>query len=227
MPRRIAMSVLRTRCKRRADVEFDEHISDAEWNALISEKYGELYGLVCEAGLRYFETTSAITATGATSYTEPSDHLATIGLDYLGSSGTRRRLKELMVHERDRLAGQTGDALGYTLVDDQIYLYPNPSSGSYQLLYIPQSPDLSSYADGDLVDVVNPDGEAFLIWGVCVLAKSKSESDVSLAMAREDDARERLQVWAVNRSMSEGRRRPDPEWTFSTSTGFDEYGNPL
>lgn len=209
------MSDLVERCQKRADLEGNDHIESDEWKALISEKYGELHGIVTGAGLRYFETTSAITATGADSYTEPTDALAIVGLDYVGSDDTRRRLRMLSVNERDCLAGTTGEAIGYTIVDDQIYLYPNPSSGSYQLLYVAQSPDLSSYADGDLVDVVTPDGEAFLIWGVTVLAKSKSESDVTLAMQREDAARERLLIWAVNRVMTEGARRPEPEWGYA------------
>lgn len=214
MPRRFEMSVLRTRCQRRADLENDGHISDAEWNALISEKYGELYGVVCGAGLRYFETTSAITANGAASYDEPDDHLSTIGLDFISTAGERRRLHELMPFERDNYVanGATGEARGYTLVDNKIYLFPTPASGSYQLIYVPQPPDLSSYLDTDLVDVVSSEGEAFLIWGVCVLAKSKSESDVRLAAEREEAARDRLLEWAVNRSMSEPRRRPDPNW---------------
>lgn len=208
MPRILAMSTIRTRCKQRADMENESLISDSEWNALISEKYGELHGIVCDAGLRYFETAQSITATGATSYSEPTDHLATVRLDHLPGDGSRRTLREPEGYERSALSGQTGDALFYELIDDQIVFYPNPASGSYQLIYIPQSPDLSSYADADPVDVVTADGEAFLIWGVSVLAKSKSESDVRLAIEREAAARDRLQQWAVNRSMGEGRRRP-------------------
>lgn len=184
----------------------------AEWAALISEKFGELYGIVSGAGLRYFETSATITATGAASYDEPADHQATIGFDRVETTGARCSLMELMPYERARYAGQTGDAIGYAHVDDQIYLYPNPSSGTYAMLYIPQSPDLSDYADADLVDTVCADGEAFLIWGASVLAKSKSESDVRLAMEREAAARDRLLEWAVNKSMSQPRRRPEPNW---------------
>lgn len=222
MPRVLTMATLIERCKRRADLEGDGHVSDPEWRALISEKYGELHGIVSGAGLRYFETAQTITATGAASYTEPSDHLTTIGFDRVETSGARYPLVELMPYERARLAGQTGDAIGYSIVDDQIRLYPNPSSGSYELLYIPQPPDLSSYADGDLVDLVCADGEAFLIWGVSVLAKSKSESDVRLAQEREVAASQRLLEWSVNRSLSQPRRRPEPDWSTVTTNRWGD-----
>ncbi len=206
MSRTFEMSVVRGRCQRRADLEGDDHISDAEWNALISEKYGELHGIVADVGSRYFETTATITATGATSYDEPVDHHETVCIDHVSSDGTRRRLTRLHVTERNSLAGSTGDAYAYTHVDDQIFLYPNPTSGTYELLYMPQPPDLSEYADADLVDLINPAGEAFLIWGVCVLAKSKSESDVRLAMEREAAAKQRLEYWAAKNAVGDGRR---------------------
>ncbi len=208
MPRRLAMSTIVTRCQQRADLENDSHIATTEWRALISEKYGELYGTVCDAGLRYFETISTFTATGAAGYDEPDDHMATIGFDFISTGGTRTALVELMPGEAVSQAGQTGEACYFTIVDDIVSFYPNPASGTYVMRYVPQSPDLSAYADASLVDLINADGEAFLIWGVSVLAKSKSESDVRLAIEREAAARDRLLVWAVNRSMNEGRRRP-------------------
>ena len=67
--------------------------------------------------------------------------------------------------------------------------------------YIPQATDLSSYADADLVDVVTPDGERFMIWCTAVKALSKSESDVQLALAEREQARDVLREWAVKRML--------------------------
>lgn len=207
MPRRYELSELRTRCKRRADKENDDHIADAEWNALISEQWGELFEIVAGTGLRYFERTNSITADGSDSYDEPDEHGKTVGLDRVDSDGRRLSLLPLMPGERSRFAGQTGDAFEYAIIDDQIFLYPTPSSGSYELLYIPQPTDLTTLADDDLVDVVCIYGEAFLIWGVAVKALSKSESDVRLAMAERDRSAQRLLEWAAERDANEPRRR--------------------
>jgi len=200
------MSTIRTRCKRRADQENSTFIADAEWNALISERYGELYQIVVDGGGRYFETEGTITATGATSYDEYDDALHIIAVDFL--SGTKRRmLDEIMVQERQQLAGRTGEAFYWEFSDDQIYLYPNPSSGTYKVLYVPQPPDLSSYADGDLVDVCCPAGESFLIWSVALIAKDKSETNSQLALRMAEAAKVDLQMWAANRAINNPRHR--------------------
>jgi hypothetical protein len=213
VPRRFEMSTLVERCQRRADLEGDGHIAPAEWTALISEQYGDLFNVVSESGLRYFEFTATLTTTGAAYVTEPEDHFATLRIDYLvdgTTTGQRRTLDELMPQEEAAWSGHggTAEARAYALVDDRIYLYPTPPTGQlYEILYIPQSPELGLYADDDIVDVVSPDGEAFLIWGVTVKALAKSESDVRLAMSERDAARERLISWATMRALSQPRRR--------------------
>lgn len=207
MPRRYDLETLVGRCKKRADKENDTHISTAEWAELISEQYGELYEIVSGTGLRYFETVHSFTANGADSYDEPDDHGKTVGVDRVESDGTRVSLRPLMAQERTRYGGSTGEAVEYAIVDDQIFLYPTPSSGDYELIYIPQPPDISSYANGDLIDVVCIYGEAFLLWGVAVKALAKSEGDIRAAMAERDRAGVRLMEWAAERDANEPRRR--------------------
>ncbi len=220
MPRVYSLETLRTRCQQRADKENDAHISTAEWASLISEAWGELYEIVSGTGLRYFETTHDFTADGSASYAEPDDHGKTVGLDRINADDTRFTLRPLMVQERSRYAGQTGDALEYAIVDDLIYLYPKPSSGDYQLLYISQPTDLTALADDDLVDVVCIFGEAFLLWGVAVKALSKSESDVRLAIAERDRCAQRLMEWACERDANEPRRRVHDEVWDGYDDGF-------
>jgi hypothetical protein len=207
MPRTYTMATLVERCQQRCDLENSDHISDAEWQSLISEAYGDLYSVVCESGLRYFETTTTVTATGATSYDEPNDHFATIKIERVLSDGTRYELTDAMSQEETYLKGLTGDARFYTLPDDQLYLYPNPTSGTYIWTYIAQPPDLTTYDDEDLVDVVTPAGEAYLLWGTAVKALHKSESNAQLAMAERDSAREKLVEWTALRAFNQPRRR--------------------
>ena len=210
MARTFAMSTLVTRCKRRSDKEGESHISDPEWKALISEQYGELAQIIVDGGGRYFETESTIAATGAASYTEPSDILHILEITRVDGS-YRRRLDELMLQERAGVMGLTGTAAFWEFSDDQIILYPKPSSGTYKCLYIPQPPDLSAYADGDLVDVACPAGERFLIWSVARTAKDKSESGYALCEREAEKAREGLQAWAATRAALNPRQRVTSE----------------
>jgi hypothetical protein len=211
VPRLLEMGTVVERCQRRADLENDGHIADAEWLALISEQFGELCALVSETGLRYFETTATLTTTGVAYVSEPSNHLATVRIDFLvdgTTTGLRRQLDEIMPQEQARWSGHSnGEARAYALVDDRIYLYPTPPTGqSYEILYIPQPPDVSAFASDECIDVVTPDGESFLLWGVAVKALAKSESDVRLAIAEREAARERLTAWATMRAFSQPRR---------------------
>ncbi len=209
MPRNLTLDTLVTRCQRRVDREGDLSISTPEWYALVSEQYGELYQAVAETGLRYFETMQTITANGAASYSEPTDMLSTVTISRVvnATSGDLTDLVEIMPQERARWSGRTGDAQVYATIDDQLYLYPRPSSGTYQWLYVPQAPDLTTYVGTASVDLVNAAGEAFLIWGVAVKALSRSESDVTVARAERDRQHASLTEWAVLRAMTQPRRR--------------------
>lgn len=212
------MSEIVRRCQRRADLEFNSPISIPEWKALISEQYGHLFSIVVQSGFRYFESSATITATGAASYALPADHDCTIGVDrVIDSTGHIETLGELMVAERDRLAGSVGDACYYSVVGQSIVLFPKPSSGTYTHVYVQQSPDISSLADATNVDLVTADGEAFLIYGVAVKALIKADpGSSSAAMAERDAAERRFTMDVGMRAIVNPRRRvvlPTPlEW---------------
>lgn len=195
-------------CQLRADKKDDDHVTAAEWQEYISELYGELHGAVAETGARYFETEATITTTGASSYALPTDHLATIGVDYvLDSTGRRRSLDELMVQERPLFAGQTGDATMFAFTGTSIVLYPTPSTGSYKHVYVPQPTDYTAVATTTAVDLINNDGLKFLVWGVAAIALHKGEASQQRAMVERDAAKASLIEWAVRRALTMPKRR--------------------
>lgn len=218
MPRRLVMSDLRGRALQQADLETDGAFEDTSIvNAMMSAQYGDLYSVVAGTGLRYFEYSTSFTTTGLSYIGEPIDHLATVDtiervVD--ASTGRLRRLSQLMPQERTRWAGRSGHARRWELVDDQINLYPTPPAGDvYVLRYIPQPPDLTSYTDSQVVDVVTPDGEGFMIWGCAVRFLARVRSDVTLALQEREAARARLAEWAAMRSFNEQPHQvvePDP-----------------
>ena len=211
MPRRFTLAILVLRAQQRCDMENQGLISSDEWKAILSTAYAELYSIVAETGLRYFETRATLTTPavdGLDGFPEPTDHLSTVGVFHVSSAGDRTPLFESMAQERHGFPAARGErSRGYAFIDDRLMLYPPPPDGqTYELLYVPQPPDLAGYLDTDLVDVVTPDGEAFLIWSAAVQALAKEESDTSLARAEREAARERVYNWAVLRAMHSSRR---------------------
>lgn len=210
MARTFTVTQLITRAQQRADMESSSFISDAEWKTMLSTIYGEFYGILAESGMRYYESEDTVTTDGSSTYALPADHLATVGVDYLSGSTQRRDLAQFMAQERNVFSSQQGasEALAYALIGSNIKLYPTPPSGqTYYHVYVPQPTDLSSADDADNVDVVTPDGESFITWGLSVLALSKEESDVRGAVMERERARERVQNWAALRAMHTPRRR--------------------
>lgn len=214
MPRLILMSTLITRCQQRADKVGDDHIGGTdtlEWYRLISEVYGaDVYQVVADTGLRYFETTTTLTTSGAAYVSEPAAVAKTIRLDYIDSAGTRYRVQPAGLHDQVWLDALTGTyARFFAVVDDRIYLYPTPATGqTYELLYIPQAPDLTTYVSSDSLDVVSSDGEACIIWGVAGLAKIKSSQDASIFLQKQAEHRNRLEAWAADRLIAYAQIRP-------------------
>lgn len=208
MARPIVMSDLVLRCQRRANMEGESFIGTPEWKALISEQYGHVYSTVVKQGMRHFESTQTITATGATSYALPFDHDQTIGIDrQVDSSGRKVDLGELMIQERNAWLGQTGDAIAYSIVGQAIVFSPRPLTGTYTHVYVPQSPDISALADASTVDVVTSDGEAFLINGAAAKALAKRGEDPRFCMTERDAAEERFIEDVMLRALVNPRRR--------------------
>jgi hypothetical protein len=204
MARNKTLGTILTLCKQRYSSEGDELLDVPELKSLIDEYYGQLHALVVEKGARYFETEATITATGTASYALPADHMSTIAIDFV-IDATRRRpvCGPIPVQRREQLLGSVGDATEYELAGSNIALYPNPPSGTYKHLYVPQPVDLSTAADSTVVDLINIYGQAFVVWGVASVAKHKAESDQQRAIGEHAKAAAQLEYWASLRALNE------------------------
>lgn len=211
MPRRLLMSDVVTRVLQAANRENDDSIGTVEKKSRISLVYGsDLYETVCDAGHRYFEYEQSFTTAGLGYIAEPADHLATVdNIELVLDATTGRccRLKPITPQERAAWSGRTGTPRRYAMIDDRFYLYPTPPSGTrLTLRYIPQPPDLSTFADSDVVDVVTPSGEGLLIWGSACSFLSKSSSDLAFAMSERERFKAQLADWAAKRAFNEPQR---------------------
>ncbi len=193
--------------QRRADKQTDDHVDTEDWKGFLSELYGELHAAAVDVGARYFETEATITATGAASYSLPSDHLATVGVDFYDAAGNRTPLIEIMVQERWSFGGATGQAWGFAFTGTSIVLYPKPSNGTYYHLYAPQPTDYSSASNGTSVDLLNTHGLSFCVWGMAALGLHKGDDNQQRAVLERDAAKERFIEAAVKRALTMPKRR--------------------
>jgi hypothetical protein len=218
MPNYVQMLKLRTRAQQLADMENDPSIGLTEWNADISERYGEVWEDVNDAGYRYSESfqTFSIPADflvrdGFSYLPEPENQLAIVDrleLVVNASTGRCRRLKRIGAQERARWSGLTGGSpRAYELADGGYYLYPLPTSGTITLRFIPQAPDLTNFTDTQLVDCVSTAGFNFMIYAAAAAAVLKSQRDPTELTKRAEFYRTKLIEWAGNRAFNDG-----PAW---------------
>lgn len=201
MPRRQTALTWENRIRQITDTENDDSVTSAFVRWCMSMKFGELWAEVSlGAAERYFETSTTVTADGSESYDEPESHFATVRIARVDESGRETDLRELRPGEEAAYKGLTGDAVAWALVDDQLFLYPAPSSGDYKWYYTQQATELGSYADGDIIDVVCPAGEAFFVWGVAALIFGRLKKDASFALQEEGKAKMRIPFEAANRN---------------------------
>jgi hypothetical protein len=215
------LGALVTKCQQQLDMESEDAVDTDEYKGRISTAYAELASILVSSGLRYFEDEQSFAATsladdgaGGGSIALPADYLATIGVDR--QVGERWcQLDELMVQERNTFSSSRRSAQAWTTIGQKLHLYPRPpASDAYRHLYVPQPADLSAEDDETDVDVVTPDGEAFIVWSVAVALSVRDETDARDAMAERERARARVEKWAVLRSFNTPRRRVIREGPF-------------
>jgi hypothetical protein len=181
-------SDLRTRARRRADMENSTFVTDAEIQDYLNSSISELHDFMVKSYEDYFvseQTYSVPIATGGANL--PDDFYKALGVDY-NSGGITSSLKAYSFSERniyntpyaviDRLAEPM-----YKVEGNKIKLIPNNSqSGSITLYYVPQATQFSSTVTE--IENVIPGYEEYVVVATAIRMLMKEESDVS-ALERE------------------------------------------
>jgi hypothetical protein len=181
-----SLSELRTRIRQRTDSENSEFVTDAELNQLINTAYQELYGLLVRASLHRTEEVETVTADGSDSYSMPSDFLSLIGV-YRVYDEDKVPLERFP--DKFRPGSRTGDASMYRVVGSELVLYPKPSDGSYDIVYIPVPGEL--VADADQLDGVLG-WEEFVVIDAAINVLAKEESNTLALEAKRDRILKRI-----------------------------------
>ena len=174
-------SDLRTRARRRADMENSTFVSDAEIQDYLNSSISELHDYMVKSYEDYFvseQTYSVPIATGGANL--PDDFYKALGVDY-DSGGITSTLKAYSFSERnvyntpyaviDRLAEPM-----YKVEGNKIKLIPNNSqSGTITLYYVPQATQFSSTVTE--IENVIPGFEEYVVVATAIRMLMKEESD--------------------------------------------------
>ena len=172
---------LRTRARRRADMENSTFVTDAEIQDYLNSSISELHDFMVKSYEDYFvseQTYSVPIATGGANL--PDDFYKALGVDY-NSGGITSSLKAYSFSERniyntpyaviDRLAEPM-----YKVEGNKIKLIPNNSqSGTITLYYVPQATQFSSTVTE--VENVIPGFEEYVVVATAIRMLMKEESD--------------------------------------------------
>ena len=181
-------SDLRTRARRRADMENSTFVTDAEIQDYLNSSISELHDFMVKSYEDYFvseQTYNAPLATGGENL--PADFYKALGVDY-DSGGITSTLKAYSFTERniyntpyaviDRLAEPM-----YKIEGTKIKLIPgNSQSGTITLYYVPQATQFSVSVTE--IENVIPGYEEYVVVATAIRMLMKEESDVS-ALERE------------------------------------------
>ena len=181
-------SDLRTRARRRADMENSTFVTDAEIQDYLNSSISELHDYMVKSYEDYFvseQTYNAPLATGGANL--PDDFYKALGVDY-ESGGITSTLKAYSFTERnvyntpyaviDRLAEPM-----YKIEGTKIKLIPgNSQSGTITLHYVPLATQFSATVTE--IENVIPGYEEYVVVATAIRMLMKEESDVS-ALERE------------------------------------------
>src|SRR5688572_18187371 len=149
----VALSVLRTRTRQRADQVQSNYVGDSEVDSYINEALRSVhYEMTC-SGIFPEESSTDITATGAASYTLP-ELISILSVERV-SGNTYVPMRRIEKPEASAMRSiASGTAILYDVswslrAAPSIRFFPKPGSGTYTVRYIP--PVTALVADGDTV----------------------------------------------------------------------------
>ena len=183
-------SDLRTRARRRADMENSSFVSDAEIQDYLNSSISELHDFMVKSFEDYFvseQTYNVPIATGGVNL--PDDFYKALGVDY-ESGGITSTLKAYSFSDRNiyntpyAVVDQLARPM-YKIEGSNIKLIPNNSqSGTITLFYVPLAPEYTDSTPGSGLEFIIPGFIEYVVVATAIRMLIKEESDVS-ALERE------------------------------------------
>lgn len=198
------LAQMRTRVRQRTNNEHTngQFVTDAELNGLINVAYKQLYATLVAHSMHRTESTTTITANGATSYALAADLYSLLNV-YRNENGYRYRLERYSDRYKPGTA-ETGVASHYRVRGSNVILYPTPASGTYEVEYIPVPAELSADID-ELDGVLAWEEYVVLDASFRVLHKEGSLEEAMLCREERDAMLRRIEDQAEMAEFTESR----------------------
>lgn len=209
----IALSVLRTRAKQRADLENSDFIEDSEWLTYINGSYARFYDMLVGRFVDwYVEDPLDFTVSSGSTYALPFDFYKLLGVDRLVSGSDYVALRPFNFADRNKR--RASDAfrglypnVQYRIMGTNLRFTPeDQATGDYRLWYVPTYTPLS--ADTDTIDNVNG-WEDWIILDAARKALVKEESDITAVVMELRELEKRIEEMAQQRDIGETDRITD------------------
>lgn len=204
----VTLSDLRTRARRRADIEKSLFVSDSELNQYINDSYLELYDLLVTKFEDYYakDPYSFTIASGESSIDLPSDFYKSLGVDRKISGTDYYPLDQFNFRNRNfkRLPSRRMGlypSIQYRIYGDKLIFMPEDlCPGDYRWWYVPKATTMSS--DTDTIDGVNG-WEEYVVIDAAIKCLVKEESDISALQLAKNEIKRRIDEAALNRDAGE------------------------
>jgi hypothetical protein len=184
---------LRTEARERADMDEDDHITEAMWNRFINQGIQRTFRRLCKvAPDRYFTSDDISTTAGTAAYDLPSNFAWLLGVDLVRSADNLLPLEPFSLQERIgplRAVSFDSPQTRYDVRGNgdatQIYFDPDPGTETYRVYYVYVPDDLVD--DDDVFDGTAGFEDSVIEYAI-LLAQRRSEDDTSDTRACLADA---------------------------------------
>lgn len=209
---------LRTKARRRANMENSTFVTDSEFNEYLNYSISELRDLIIsKVGEDYYATSSSISLiSGTESYSLPATFYKALWVELLCEDGLYRKMRRFEVAEQAVGATIFSHALPeirYRLRENNIIFSPSSDIGgkTARLWYVPVLTELS--ADGDTLVGFNGWDE-YIVLRSAIIALEKEEQDTSALSIRLEQLRLRIESMAPSRDQGQPMRVTDNESSY-------------
>jgi hypothetical protein len=216
----VSLSNLRTRVRRRADMEHSTFISDLELNQFINDSAKELYDILVNADEDYNTIVDEFTVTEGNTEYLPSNFYKLRGLDKkIGEEfHPMRRMSFHDRGQRDNYRGQRFNLVQYKLISNTVQLFPAlRAQGDYRMWYVPEFAELLK--DTDTFDGKNGFDE-YVVVDAAIKCKEKEESDIKGLLEAKRGLLSRVTLMAQERDYSEPAMIQDVRGDYHSEEDF-------